>query len=209
MCGQKLAISTVMMVIAVLSAGCPATLDQAEAAKTPIAQEAENPALTQETQGVENMEVATFAAGCFWGVEANLREMDGVVDTAVGYCGGRTDKPTYKEVCGGKTGHAEAVQVHYDPEKVSYEALLDFFWSKHNPTTSNRQGPDVGDQYRSAVFYHTPEQAALAEASKNKLAESGVHKNPIVTEITAASTFHRAEEYHQRYLEKRGLRQCH
>jgi len=209
MCGQRLAISTVMMAIAVLSAGCPAAIEQAEAAKTPIAQVAETPALNQETQGVENMEVATFAAGCFWGVEANFREMDGVVDTAVGYSGGRTDKPTYKEVCGGKTGHAEAVQVHYDPEKVSYDALLDLFWEKHNPTTPNRQGFDVGDQYRSAVFYHTPEQAALAEASKNKLAESGVHKNPIVTEITAAATFHRAEEYHQRYLEKRGLRKCH
>lgn len=200
MCAQRLAIQACVIAIAVLSAGCPAATSpkQAEAASA-----------TKLVEGVENMEVATFAAGCFWGVEADFRDMDGVVDAAVGYCGGHTDKPTYKEVCGGKTGHAEAVQVQYDPSKVSYDALLDLFWKNHNPTTLNRQGPDVGDQYRSAVFYHTPEQAALAKASKEKLAKSGVHSRPIVTEIAAAATFYRAEDYHQRYLEKRGLRSCH
>ena len=151
---------------------------------------------------------ATFGAGCFWGVEETFRKIDGVVGTAVGYLGGTMERPSYEDVCTGSTGHAEVVQLEYDPDKVSYEQLLDVFWSCHNPTTLNRQGPDVGTQYRSAVFHHTPEQQAGAEASKQRLAESGRFKKRIVTEIAPASEFHRAEEYHQRYLEKRGRSSC-
>ena len=152
---------------------------------------------------------ATFAAGCFWGVEAAFREVEGVVSTSVGYTGGSTENPTYEEVCTDRTGHAEAVEVVYDPEVVSYDELLDFFWSIHDPTTKNRQGPDVGSQYRSAIFYHTPQQEAAARASKARLQQSGKHRRPVVTEIAPASTFWRAEEYHQRYLEKRGQASCH
>ena len=155
------------------------------------------------------MEKATFGAGCFWGVEATFREVPGVTDAAVGYLGGTTANPTYQQVCTDHTGHAEVVQVEYDPALVSYEDLLEVFWKCHNPTTLNRQGPDVGSQYRSAIFYHTPEQAASARQSKEALQASGRFKNPIVTEITPAATFYRAEEYHQRYLEKHGLRNCH
>lgn len=155
------------------------------------------------------MATATFGAGCFWGVEAAFRQIKGVQSTAVGYLGGSLENPTYEDVCTDTTGHAEVVQVDYDPAQVSYEELLDVFWKSHNPTTLNRQGPDVGTQYRSAVFYHTPEQEQAARASKAKLEESGAFKRPIVTEITPASTFYRAEEYHQQYLEKRGLSQCH
>jgi peptide-methionine (S)-S-oxide reductase len=153
--------------------------------------------------------VATFAAGCFWGVEATFRRVPGVVDTMVGYTGGRTKNPTYKEVCSDTTGHAEAVQVTYDPAKVTYERLLEVFWNAHNPTTPNRQGPDVGSQYRSAIFFHTPEQEKAARASKERLAASGTYGDrPIVTEIVPAATFWRAEEYHQRYLEKHGRASC-
>ena len=155
------------------------------------------------------MEKATFGAGCFWGVEAAFRQVQGVVSTAVGYMGGSLKNPTYKDVCTDTTGHAEAVEVTYDPAKVSYEQLLEAFWNMHNPTTPNRQGPDVGTQYRSAIFFHTPEQKATAEASKAKLQASGRYRSPVVTEITPASEFYRAEEYHQRYLEKRGLASCH
>ena len=155
------------------------------------------------------MEKATFGAGCFWGVEAHFRQIPGVTDAAVGYLGGKTKNPTYQDVCTDQTGHAEVVQLTYDPAKVSYEQLLDAFWNMHNPTTVNRQGPDVGTQYRSAIFFHTPEQKAVAEASKAKLQASGKFRSPIVTEITPASEFYRAEEYHQRYLEKRGLASCH
>jgi peptide-methionine (S)-S-oxide reductase len=154
------------------------------------------------------MEVATFGAGCFWGVEETFRKIPGVKNTVVGYMGGTTENPTYEEVCTDKTGHAEVVQVEYDPAEVSYEELLDVFWNSHNPTTLNRQGPDVGTQYRSVIFYHTPEQKRVAEASKEKMDRSGKWKDPIVTEITPASTFYRAEEYHQRYLQKRGLDSC-
>ncbi len=150
------------------------------------------------------MEKATFGAGCFWGVEATFRKVQGVVSTTVGYSGGTFENPTYKDVCSGETGHAEVVQLEYDPTKVSYEDLLDVFWRIHDPTTLNRQGPDVGTQYRSAIFFHTPEQAAVAIASKEKLQKSGHFTKPIVTEITPASEFYRAEDYHQRYLEKRG-----
>ena len=153
-------------------------------------------------------EKATFGAGCFWGVEATFRAVAGVKDAAVGYAGGKTENPTYEDVCSHTTGHAEVVQVEFDPAVVSYDHLLDVFWSNHNPTTLNRQGPDVGDQYRSVIFNHSPEQKAAAEASKKRLEESGRFKNPIVTHIQPAPTFYRAEDYHQRYLEKRGLSHC-
>ncbi len=149
-------------------------------------------------------EKATFAAGCFWGVEAKFRAIEGVVDAAVGYTGGRKENPTYSEVCSGRTGHAEAVQVEFDPAVVSYEQLLEVFWNIHDPTQLNRQGPDIGSQYRSAIFYHTPEQQAAALASKAALEQSGRLRRPIATEIVPAQTFWRAEEYHQRYHEKHG-----
>ena len=151
---------------------------------------------------------ATFGAGCFWGVEETFRQVPGVVDAAVGYAGGTTENPTYREVCSDRTGHAEVVQVEYDPEIVTYERLLDVFWANHDPTTLNRQGPDVGTQYRSAIFFHTPDQEAAARASKERLDRSGRFRRPIVTEITPAPAFYRAEEYHQRYPEKRGLAHC-
>jgi len=150
------------------------------------------------------MEKATFGAGCFWGVEAEFREIPGVIDAVVGFTGGTTANPTYHDVCGGQTGHAEVVEVTYDPTRVSYDALLDAFWQMHDPTTRNRQGPDFGSQYRSAIFYHTPEQQAAAVASKSAAEASGRFKRPIVTEIAPAGPFYRAEEYHQRYLEKQG-----
>ncbi len=149
------------------------------------------------------MEKATFAAGCFWGVEAAFRKIEGVTSTQVGYAGGSLEDPTYEDVCTGETGHAEVVQVEYDPSRVSYDELLAVFWEIHDPTTLNRQGPDVGAQYRSAIFFHDAEQEAAARASKEKLQKSGGFGREIVTEITPASTFYRAEEYHQQYLEKR------
>ena len=151
------------------------------------------------------MEKATFGAGCFWGVEETFRQVKGVTSTAVGYTGGTLENPTYHDVCTDKTGHAEVVQVEYDPSQVSYDALLKVFWECHDPTTMNRQGPDVGTQYRSAIFFHTPEQAAAARASKEALQLGGQHRRPIATEITPASPFYRAEEYHQQYLTKHGL----
>ena len=151
---------------------------------------------------------ATFAAGCFWGVEAAFRQIEGVTATRVGYTGGDFKNPTYKDVCSGTTGHAEAVEVEYDPSKVTYEELLKVFWENHDPTTLNRQGPDVGTQYRSAVFFLTPEQQAAAKASKEKLQKNGRYKRPIVTEINPALEFYPAEDYHQQYLEKRGLAHC-
>jgi peptide-methionine (S)-S-oxide reductase len=152
--------------------------------------------------------LATFGAGCFWGVEETFRQVPGVINTTVGYMGGHTENPTYEEVCTDKTGHAEVVQVEYDPEQVSYEELLDVFWNCHNPTQLNRQGPDVGTQYRSVIFYHSPEQKELAEASKAKMDQSGRWDKPIVTQIVEAGPFWKAEEYHQRYLQKRGLGSC-
>jgi peptide-methionine (S)-S-oxide reductase len=154
------------------------------------------------------MATATFAAGCFWGVEAAFRQVPGVTATRVGYTGGTTTNPTYKQVCTDRTGHAEAVEVSYDPARVSYDDLLRVFWEIHDPTQRNRQGPDIGTQYRSAIFYHDPEQEADARASKERLERSGVHKRPIVTEIVPAQTFYQAEDYHQQYLEKRGLATC-
>jgi peptide-methionine (S)-S-oxide reductase len=155
------------------------------------------------------MEKATFGAGCFWGVEAAFRQVKGVTDTAVGYSGGHTQNPTYKEVCSDRTGHAEVVQVEYDPSQVSYEELLRVFWENHDPTQLNRQGPDHGSQYRSVIFFHTPEQEAAARASKEALQQSGQYRRPVVTEIVPAVPFYPAEDYHQRYLEKRGLASCH
>jgi peptide-methionine (S)-S-oxide reductase len=155
------------------------------------------------------MAKATFAAGCFWGVEATFRQIPGVTATRVGYTGGQTANPTYKDVCTDTTGHAEAVEVEYDPAKVSYKQLLDVFWENHDPTQLNRQGPDWGKQYRSAIFFHSPGQEAAAKASKGKLANSGRFKKPIVTQIVPAVTFYEAEDYHQQYLEKRGLATCH
>jgi len=155
------------------------------------------------------MEKATFGAGCFWGVEETFRQVPGVMATAVGYLGGTLPNPTYRDVCSGRTGHAEVVEVEFDPERVSYLQLLEIFWTNHDPTTLNRQGPDHGAQYRSAIFYHTPEQRTAATEVKAEMGGSGRFRRPIVTEITPASTFYRAEEYHQRYAEKRGLGSCH
>lgn len=153
-------------------------------------------------------EKATFGAGCFWGVEATFRQISGVTNAIVGYAGGTKENPTYEDVCTDKTGHAEVVEVEFDPAQVKYDQLLDVFWSSHNPTTLNRQGPDVGAQYRSVIFYHSPEQKAAAEASKEKLAASGRFNKPIVTQIELAPKFWPAEDYHQRYLEKRGQTHC-
>ena len=149
-------------------------------------------------------EKAIFAAGCFWGIEAAFRRVDGVVSTAVGYTGGELDNPSYEDVCSGRTGHAEAVQVEFDPARVSYDQLLELFWQIHDPTTPNRQGPDVGTQYRSAIFFDGPGQEAAARASKQRQADSGRFPRTIVTELLAAGTFWRAEDYHQQYFEKRG-----
>lgn len=154
------------------------------------------------------METAIFAAGCFWGVEAAFRELEGVVSTRVGYSGGWFDNPTYRDVCSGRTGHAESVEVTFDPAKISFDKLLDVFWGIHNPTTLNRQGPDVGSQYRSVIFFRDAEQEAAARASKERLARSGKYSREIVTEIVPATTFWQAEEYHQQYFEKQGVSHC-
>ena len=155
------------------------------------------------------MEKATFGAGCFWGVEAAFRQIPGVTATAVGYAGGATENPTYKEVCTDRTGHAEVVEVEYDPALVSYDKLMEVFWANHDPTQLNRQGPDIGSQYRSAIFYHSPEQRDAALKSVQELEARGAFRRPIVTKIEPAQTFYRAEEYHQQYLSKRGLASCH
>jgi peptide-methionine (S)-S-oxide reductase len=155
------------------------------------------------------MAKATFGAGCFWGVEETFRKIPGVKATAVGYSGGRLKDPTYEDVCTDETGHAEVVEVEYDPAVVPYDRLLDVFWESHNPTQLNRQGPDVGTQYRSVIFFHDAEQEKAAHASRERLAGSGRFARPIVTEISPAQPFWRAEEYHQRYFEKRGGGSCH
>jgi peptide-methionine (S)-S-oxide reductase len=155
------------------------------------------------------MSLATFGAGCFWGVEASFQKLSGVTSTAVGYMGGKLKNPTYEDVCTDRTGHAEVVQVEFDPQQIPYEQLLDVFWKNHDPTTPNRQGPDFGSQYRSVVFYHDEQQRAAAEVFKEKLQASGVFRRPIVTEISPAPEFYRAEEYHQQYLAKRGMASCH
>jgi len=155
------------------------------------------------------MEKATFGAGCFWGVEAAFHQLKGVASTAVGYVGGKLANPTYQEVCTGQTGHAEVVELEFDPAEITYDELLDVFWAIHDPTQENCQGPDVGEQYRSVIFYHSPEQEAATLASKAKLERLRRFKKPIATEIRPGATFYRAEEYHQRYLEKHGLAACH
>jgi peptide-methionine (S)-S-oxide reductase len=154
------------------------------------------------------MEKATFAEGCFWGVEANFQSTPGVISAVSGYTGGKTENPSYEDVCSGRTGHAEAVEVEFDSAKVSYDDLLKVFWTSHDPTTPNRQGPDVGTQYRSAIFFHDAAQEAAARASKEALEKSGKLKRPIVTEIVKAGPFYRAEEYHQKYFAKHGLHGC-
>ena len=154
------------------------------------------------------MEKATFGAGCFWGVEETFRQVKGVTSTAVGYMGGTLKEPTYKDVCTDRTGHAEVVQIEFDPSLVSYNDLLRVFWENHNPTTPNRQGPDVGTQYRSVIFFYTPEQETAARMSMEELEKGKLFPLPIVTQIVPAQEFWRAEEYHQKYLEKRGLSHC-
>lgn len=154
------------------------------------------------------MAKAMFGAGCFWGIEVAFERVPGVVATAVGYAGGSTKEPTYEQVCGGRTGHAEVVQVEYDPERVSYDDLLETFWAAHDPTQLNRQGPDIGTQYRSAIFFYDAEQEKAALESKARLETSGRHRRPVVTEVVPAGAFWRAEDYHQHYLEKRGLASC-
>ncbi len=156
-----------------------------------------------------NLEVATFAAGCFWGVEEAFRQVRGVKSTMVGYTGGTLEDPTYADVCSNRTGHAEAVQVQYDPKQVSYEELLEVFWSIHDPTTKDRQGPDIGSQYRSMIAYHTPEQEKVAKKSKEELDKSGRFRNKVVTETVPATIFYRAEEYHQQYYAKKGGGSCY
>jgi peptide-methionine (S)-S-oxide reductase len=156
-----------------------------------------------------NTEKATFAAGCFWGVEATFRALPGVKSTRVGYIGGTTVNPTYKDVCTDRTGHAEAVEVTFDPTQISYDQLLNVFWENHDPTQVNRQGPDFGTQYRTAIFFHSPEQERQALASKEALEKSHRFTKPIATQIVPAPTFYEAEDYHQQYLEKKGLASCH
>lgn len=173
---------------------------------TPVVHEPEVVAV-REMEG-STMEKATFGAGCFWGVEETFRNIDGVTSTSVGYSGGFFDNPTYEDVCRGVTGHTEVVNITYDPEKVSYESLLAAFWSCHDPTQVNRQGPDIGYQYRSVVFYHTPEQETAARESKEKLDAAGKHPRPIATQIEKAKPFWKAEEYHQLYLKKCGRERC-
>jgi len=151
------------------------------------------------------IEKATFAAGCFWGVETTFRQLEGVTDAIVGYTGGTTPDPTYEMVCSGRTGHAEAIQVEFDSERITYDQLLETFWEAHDPTTLDRQGPDIGTQYRSAIFYHAPEQEQAAAAAKASVDDSGRFRDPIVTQIVPATQFYPAEEYHQRYFEKRGI----
>ena len=153
-------------------------------------------------------EKATFGAGCFWGVEETFRTLPGVESTAVGYAGGTKEHPSYEDVCSDETGHAEVVEVEFDPQTIGYDKLLDVFWANHNPTTPNRQGPDVGTQYRSVIFYHSPEQKAQAEASKAALDKSSKYSRPVVTQIEPAPRFWRAEDYHQKYLQKRGQTHC-
>jgi len=187
-------VQVILAVAAVLACGA-VKMEQTE-----ITQPKELPMIT---------DTATFAAGCFWGVQAEFDKVKGVVQTTVGYTGGKTEKPTYRDVCSDQTGHAEALQVVFDPAAVTYEQLLDKFWSMHDPTTLNRQGPDHGSQYRSAIFFHSPEQQAVATASKEKLDKAHRFPRPIVTQIVPAATFWPAEEYHQKYFQKHGGGSCH
>jgi peptide-methionine (S)-S-oxide reductase len=200
---MKAYIAAVTLVFALLCLGCDTQAGRAEGSQ------ASGGEATMASQSNDShLEKATFAAGCFWGVEAAFRRVEGVVSTQVGYTGGHTENPTYKDVCSDRTGHAEAVEIIYDPEKVSYKDLLEVFWSIHDPTQLDRQGPDVGSQYRSAIFHHNGLQAREATESRNALEESGRFKRPIVTEIGPAGPFYRAEEYHQQYYEKHGIGSC-
>ena len=205
---HPVAIAVMALALAGLLSACGGVVEGQQAEK-PAPRAGGPGGNTAEYSEDSGMQKATFGAGCFWGVEAAFRATPGVVATSAGYMGGSTENPTYKEVCTDKTGHAEVVEVVYDPAQVSYEKLLDVFWHKHDPTQLNRQGPDFGKQYRSVIFFHTPEQEAAARASREALEKSGRYTKPIVTEIAPAAEFWRAEEYHQQYLEKRGLVQCH
>ena len=195
-CRQAMATAMACMGLAAVLAG-----DQPAAGPQAVA-----PAAGRD--GADETQRATFAAGCFWGVEAAFRQIDGVISTRVGYTGGRTPHPTYRQVCSRSTGHAEAVDLHFDPRKVTYEQLLAVFWDCHDPTQRNHQGPDYGSQYRSAIFFHGPGQGAEAKASREALQSSGRYRSPIATQIVPAKTFWPAEEYHQSYLRKRGLNKC-
>jgi len=196
---------TACAMLAVVSAGCSRTHEAATMRENKQSTSSEK-ASTREAA----YEKATFAGGCFWGVESAFRELPGVVDTQVGYTGGTLDNPTYEDVCSHTTGHAEAVEVTSDPAKVSYEKLVEYFFDIHNPTTMNRQGPDVGDQYRSEIFVHSPQQERIANEVKQRLQNSGKYgKREVVTLIEPAPKFWRAEEYHQRYFEKTGQASCH
>jgi len=197
-------IAGVTLAVSVAFAGCAYTAAQEEAQQN-VAQ------TTDEGSGESTMatETATFGAGCFWGVEEKFRTTPGVVDTEVGYAGGHTENPSYEDVCSHTTGHAEVVQLKYDPEQISYEQLLQIFFKMHDPTQVNRQGPDVGDQYRSVIFYHTDKQKQAAEKMKAELDESGQYSRPIATEIQPAPKFWPAEDYHQGYFKKRGGGACH
>lgn len=194
------------MSIAILAAGAlAAALVGCGAEEAGMA--SDNPTRRADESVGDGREQATFAAGCFWGVEETFRQTPGVVETSVGYTGGHAESPTYKQVCAGNTGHAEAVRVIYDPSEVSYDRLLEVFWESHDPTQRNRQGPDVGSQYRSAIFYHDESQREAAEASRERAQER--FRRPIATEITPAGAFWQAEEYHQQYLRKRNAGSCH
>lgn len=201
--GTSLILSSALVLLS-LGAGCGGpVLGQTQSQEPRVGDD------TSKASEDTKMQKATFGAGCFWGVEATFRRIEGVVATSAGYMGGMVENPTYEVVCSHKSGHAEVVEVVYDPERVRYEDLLAVFWNCHDPTQKNRQGPDIGTQYRSVIFFHTPEQEAAARASKEALEKSGRHLRPIATEIQPAATFWRAEEYHQQYLEKRGLAECH
>jgi peptide-methionine (S)-S-oxide reductase len=205
--GKSLLALAVAALVPLLT-GCPGTTVRAETAGTgPVSTGHSMPDRT-DNGGTHEMAKATFGAGCFWGVEAAFRKTPGVTATQVGYSGGHADNPTYKEVCSDTTGHAEVVEVTYNPDEVRYDELLSVFWEVHNPTQVNRQGPDVGSQYRSVIYYHDDAQKAAAEASKKALDESDAYSRPIATAIEPAQTFWRAEEYHQQYLEKKGLASC-
>jgi peptide-methionine (S)-S-oxide reductase len=200
---KRLAITAIVVCLAYWGFGC-----ESQAGKPATSDSPGDEVRVEMISKERALEKATFAAGCFWGVEAAFRKVGGVISTQVGYTGGQTEDPTYKEVCSGRTGHAEAVQIIYDPEEVSYRQLLDVFWSIHDPTQHDRQGPDVGTQYRSAIFHHNGIQARAAEKSKRQLEESGRFRRPVATEIAPAGPFYSAEDYHQQYYEKRGIGSC-
>jgi len=199
------------MLVGVVALGLAGALayDTVRAEPTDKAETKQAAAKPEKSGDAKKMEKATFGGGCFWGVEAAFRQLNGVKETAVGYEGGNMDNPSYKDVCTDRTGHVEVVQVTFDPDEISYDELLKVFWDIHDPTQVNRQGPDVGTQYRSVIFYNSPEQKEAAEKSKKALDDSKTLKRPVATAIEPAKTFWMAEDYHQQYLEKRGLSSCH